>query len=1068
MNKFILSMALAGGVLLSLPAQAGTVRLSTPPDYTIFGISDNGEWAVGVQGSAYSELYTFRWNLVTNEIEVSGVPSMCGTSIADDGTYCGGFNYTDETGRITIKPGYYDGTWHLLPVPEGNVTDALDGAISADGRHMALTLELNGVYRGVQYKDNELVRVLKSEDHARVYDISNDGSKTCGWTYAHIDGKTLNRTGVYWEGDSDYKIIDRNPLKPENSPWAGVRRFSADGNLAFYYGGYMLPEQQGGLPYVEAIRNFVTDEFTPIYAIDAIGQDFQLNDFSDDMKVVGSYNYQACVAEGGKTYYLTDWLKQKKGVDAKAEWTEVLNYDGTFMLSSANCIQNNGKAIGLMYNGTDMQMHAMVVRFDVELGECAPASVKVSEISKALAARIDWIMPYGIDLSKVKGYNVYRDGVKVNQSPVTGTSFYDSALEQDKEYSYQVTAIYAGGESDMSAASKIAIKGAVPEQPASFFARQKGLNSVSLTWNEPYTNHVRKYYFDDEAVSEGFGTSETGITEEAGIKFPAEEMALYGNAKITAVEFYPMSRQQDWALTIYSENAAGKLTKLAQRKITNKDNIKIGERNIINLTEPVAIPEGENIVASVSVSVVDENTMGNVIAMQTGKGTKGYSDLLRRVIVPPEQFQSFYDMSSAKGMAMQVSWKIGLVVTPEGTAGNIDNVDKYVVTRDGQEIYNGKNTSYVDAGLADGTYNYGVKAVYADGRQSGFSEASRKVVMRSDEAYGAQNVAVNSDPEKTDVTWTAPVDKDLTDITWAHGEKSDRRITATNSNFNFQAASIYPTSKLKGLNGYEIVGAKFYPTCDATYTIFIDNGTKTERVVYHEVDSFKENEWNTVYFDKPVKLDVNKTYRLIVDCYDVENEGSPLALDNNVGMDGYTALINVSTKDEMWEDISVQTGISGNWMIGLIVADPNSVQLPVKGYDVLLDGKKLNDSMLTETSYSHPTSQLGAKEGTRHKISVDTWYEPATKAVSGKPVEFIIGNVGLDETFVADMMVGCDGAILRVTNAAELAVYSLDGIKAVSAKDDSVRIDNLASGIYVVKAADADGREIVTKINIRR
>lgn len=1057
---------LAGAFSLSMPSHAETVRMCSPANYIVTGISDNGEWALGLYGNEISDVYAFRWNLVTNEIELSDEASMCGTSIANDGTYCGGFNYTEESGRTVVRPGYYDGQWHQLPLPEeGTVNDALDGAISPDGRHMALTIVLDGKYCGAQYTDGQLVRILKSDSDARVYDITDDGSRTCGWTYAHVNGKVLNRTGVWWEGDSDYKIIDADPEKPYNAPWAGVRKFSSDGNRVLYFGGWTSPAS--GFPYVTGIKDLTSGNITPIYAADAVGEDFQVDDFSDDNFVVGSYNYVASISEGDKTYYLADWLLEKKGIDAKADWTEVMTYNGSFLLTRATCIQHNGKAIGIQYNGTDYELHSMVVRFDVTLGDCAPVSVKVAEVAKALATRVDWVMPYGLDTDNIKGYNVYRDGVKINTTPVQGSYLYDSGLEQGKTYSYQVTAIYDSGESEKSDATEIKVIGAVPEKPASFFARQKGLRSVSLTWNAPFTNLVRKYYFDDDHVTEGFGTSELNTTAEAAIKFSSEELALYGNSKVTAVEFYPMSLQQGWKVTLYSEDADGKLTTLAQHRVANKD-IKVGERNLFTLPTPVDIPDGENLLASVCVTVVDENSMQNAIGMQYGKVTKGYSDLLRRELIPPEDFQSLADMGAEAGLAMNVSWKIGVILTPEGTSDDIDTVDKYVLTRDGEEIYSGSGLANVDEDMADGTYSYGVKAVYADGRQSEPAEVISKVKMRDDAAYGVQNPAVSSDAENTSVVWEAPVDADITDITWAFGEKSSTKVTSSGNNYNLQAAAIYPETKLKGLNGYSLVGAKFYPTCDATYTIIIDNGVKTEELVYHEVESYKQNEWNTVYFDEPIALDVDKKYRLIVDCYDVENNGSPLAVDDSKGVEGYSCLINVTTQAEQWQEVSATTGSSCNWMMGIVVADPEPRALPIKGYDVLLDGNKLNETLVTETSYSLPTAQLGAAEGTKHKIAVDTWYEPATAAVPGTPVEFVIGQTGIDATFVADMTVGNDGAILRVTNAVEIALYDISGLEVASAAEESIRIDSLASGIYIVKAHDAAGKELVTKINIRR
>lgn len=52
---------------------------------------------------------------------------------------------------------------------------------------------------------------------------------------------------------------------------------------------------------------------------------------------------------------------------------------------------------------------------------------------------------------ELKGYNVYRDGEKINDSLVTETSYVDTAVEAGKQYTYIVTAVYAEkGESALS------------------------------------------------------------------------------------------------------------------------------------------------------------------------------------------------------------------------------------------------------------------------------------------------------------------------------------------------------------------------------------------------------------------------------------------------------------------------------------------------------------------------------------------------------------------------------------------------------------------------------------------
>lgn len=47
----------------------------------------------------------------------------------------------------------------------------------------------------------------------------------------------------------------------------------------------------------------------------------------------------------------------------------------------------------------------------------------------------------------VTGYNVYRDGVRINSEPITDTTFTDTECEPDVEHAYAVTVVYDKGES---------------------------------------------------------------------------------------------------------------------------------------------------------------------------------------------------------------------------------------------------------------------------------------------------------------------------------------------------------------------------------------------------------------------------------------------------------------------------------------------------------------------------------------------------------------------------------------------------------------------------------------------
>ncbi len=74
---------------------------------------------------------------------------------------------------------------------------------------------------------------------------------------------------------------------------------------------------------------------------------------------------------------------------------------------------------------------------------------------------LSWTSPFG-DAKALVGYNVYRDGVMLNATTITGTTFEDGPLAYnmvDPGYSYTVTAVFDEGESDPSAPVTVLVSG---------------------------------------------------------------------------------------------------------------------------------------------------------------------------------------------------------------------------------------------------------------------------------------------------------------------------------------------------------------------------------------------------------------------------------------------------------------------------------------------------------------------------------------------------------------------------------------------------------------------------------
>ena len=60
---------------------------------------------------------------------------------------------------------------------------------------------------------------------------------------------------------------------------------------------------------------------------------------------------------------------------------------------------------------------------------------------------------------EIKGYNIYRNGIKLNDAPVAGTEFTDATAAEGKNYEYMETTVYDKGESHPSNKASLLISG---------------------------------------------------------------------------------------------------------------------------------------------------------------------------------------------------------------------------------------------------------------------------------------------------------------------------------------------------------------------------------------------------------------------------------------------------------------------------------------------------------------------------------------------------------------------------------------------------------------------------------
>lgn len=1031
---------------------AAQVILTAPEDYQLMAISPNGKWACGVyQDYSYTD-YAFRWNLESGSIELlSTASASIAWDIANDGTVSGNFMDTEAyaSGVEVDMPGYYkDNKWHHLEMPEGVNGDGLGYSITPDGHYMSGSVMVNGKYTPCIWKDGQLYRNLGNGFHGMPYAIAPDGQAAAGWAELK---KGDNRNACYWAPDDDTPIV----LSKYASAFCAAFKFSPDGKKIVFWGGWdnFMPDENGEFSDYSTLSAIYDIESKTITSIPTMENNDELNVYgiSNNSTVVGDNQGLAFIYTNGQGQYAEKYLEERGVSFEGLGIMQVSSRGNNYMIFRAAAISADDKAIGLLYYDEVGAMRSMVVKLDQDAQHQAPVEVAASQLSGINSVCVSWMAPYGA--TGVTGYNIYRGETKLNEVPVTALKYYDAGLEYG-DYSYTVGTVYNDGvETKASPVSASVVRQPI-STPQTLYLRQKGFNSAQLLWGTPASNLITKSYVDAETANlQGFSVTVDGLTFETAVNFDKAEMANYGGCKIKEVAFYPMGEQKAWAVNIYTRDANGTLTPIVSQPITQQLNYM--ERNTVRLNTPLDLPDGDLIVA---IQATASGTSGSIVGMDFGNYTAGYSDLIRQST--ENDFYSLYEASVANGYPYFTSWMIDVVLSPEGAADNADVVKSYNIYADGQKVAETTANSYVLPGLADGTHTIGVDAVFEQGTSA---TVSKDLTIATRYKAVEHLVVYPEEDTKVFAFWQAPSDDDATTLSYATGSPKTGPKGPASNNYGLMASCIYTPSLLKGYDNYRVTSLSFYPTANAVFTFWVNENDK--QIMELEVDDYVLNQWNTVKLPEPLVINAKSNYTLVLDCYDVEEGMAPLAIDDTPTFTFYSDLYSLDGSS--WNSLT-STGLNGNWMLGWTMTAPDEKLLDVDGYDVRIDGKKVNDTRITDCLFRY---DLGTKDEARHTLNVDVYYPAVEESVKGGDVYFYLGTgaTGINGSSVAVLNLRRAGNFLRAEgdNVEAITVYDMAGKKVAEVSGNTLNVSGFNTGIYAVKIKDG-GKEVTRKIEIRK
>lgn len=1043
-QNLILCAALAS---MTAVAQNGYQVLVGPDvleEYQVINMSPNGKWACGVINEGGSTR-GWRWDLISGEMIELGArgEQITAMDVSNNGVVVGSFPSSEATpnGVAVETSGYWkEGRWYRLSTGQYEGDEAGGSrvdCISPDGSVMGGIGSLNGMYVPTVWNTATGEVSVYVNNQGGVMDLTNNATTVVGWS---TSSSKSNRAPVVWRSTTDSTLLYK--VNRSYGPYDVANSISSDGKYVLAYDLiYSIEDLNKGVKQPDTI------------ACPSKYAGFEWFCINNSKTVVGRFfdwenNQLAGIYYNGEAMLLTDYLKQR-GV-------EIPNYE----LLQTVSVSEDGNTFAVMAFDTLDVPHPMIIQLDVNVTTQAPVALKAVNLEGTGVNKLTWKAPLS-GAAGVKSYKIWRNNSEVATVAADGDLlYYDKGVEVGS-CEYAVSAVYEGAESEKSVAANVTVVNEKNHAPRNLRALQAGVDDLRFLWNAPIGNAPKLSYVNDDDIfiSSGGGN----YSFEVAVRFTQADLAHYSGKQITEVSFVPFSKQNSWTVNFYRADAPLMIVP-AYSEVIDDSQLQYGVMNSVRLKNPVAIPEGTDLIVGLSVDVTGYGGY-QIFGQVFNKCQPGYTDLMRQAgeLNFISMYDNYYNQEANYIYAMSNSIGIGLEAEGAGAA-----VTSYKVYANGTAVGETADATpkFHQSDVAEGSYTYGVSAVYSNGKES--EQATVAVDMKKNTAAfrGVDDLKIEMDANGEVVaSWTAPVEDDATPITYATDVNTGGMMATEEDMYSFQAATKYDADLLADYDGdYYITDFRFYPTGDADFTFYL----KQMEEVVAEVELDREtgytlNQWNNVKLEEPIKVDAGTTYTLIIDCYDATPNMAPLGADNQRAFAGVSDLYSLDD-GETFKSIFDEEGSSKNWMMGLMVRTAQPKALPIENYQVYVNNQLAADKV-TATEYKQTVA-----DGS-YSMRVDVVY--TGNGVGTGTAKFFTFTNAIDLTeldgVTLDINLGEGGNYVKIDSdeVTSLTAYALGGQQVASAKGNTLDISHLQDGIYVLKAVI--GNQVVTvKLNLKR
>lgn len=1019
-------------------AENGNLSIRTPNPAQVLCVSPNARWACGIDLG--TPLRGFLWNLETGEYTVLSPLSEESRAfgVSNDGIVAGSFMnpYLTDNGAKILSAGYYkDGIWYVLePIPNVNMNrydaggDAM--AISSDGKFIVGTMQNEaGTYKPVLWENGLLKKIYPTPNNAdgKALSVSDDGKVVTGWA---VD---RNRTGFIWTNDS---------LRTSSSVgyYYEVTKVSPNGKYAIgvdNLGAFIWEVEKAKriniTPYDED-----PDQTQPLYV-------------SNDGRIAGSEKHFEALGDAIPYGFIGDKEGQIKPLEVYLEENNINIEEQTEEI--ANIIElfgmneNQKILVSNAYLYPDSYGIQNLVGFciflDVEVTSRPPIQLKAEQLSGVSALRLSWKAPI-TNVGNILGYNVYRDGIKINTSFIANPFYCDTNTVVGKTYTYTVSAYYNGGtESEPSEAIVSEIKADRILPASNLEGRAYGINDILLKWTEPLQNDAILRWYSGYAAN--FLQTDDLKPYYFATRYGAEIMNNYSaDFLLKQVELVLGSGVKKLEISIRTS------TETLFTQEVDVQTLRKEAASIITLTKPLALPRLAPNDYILLVAKISQTKTGYPMGVDEGPAVVGYGDLFS---MDGDEFVSAYELNEG---ALSVNWAMSLLLDKSTEDKSTTTPLTYNIYRNAEKIngYPVSGSSYLDGNLSfsDSTYTYTVETVVDKIASKHSNNAIVRLSSVNKEAcVPPQNLKARMEDNIVNLSWSSSETK--VDISYSNFNKNMPISIASGG--TYYVGIKFSPSRLKLYEGYVYDAFNFFPVGAADFELNLyEDG---ELIHTQAIQDYQVNKLNTVKLEYQNQLNINAELFLVLKCSNITS-GRAMAIDNNVPLAWESDLI--STDGINYSSLIAASSSYGNWMMGLSLRPEERTKTIANSstnfaYNVYWNNTKINTDPIYATVYDVNLRDVASSNTA--KVYVSALYETCGEKASDT-LDLVLNVDTEDESESPEIVIYPNPASTYINiesthTPSSVRLYDVSSKEILHVENaKTLDVSSLKNGIYIVKA----------------